>query len=382
MNQRAFSLLVVEDNQADQDKIKRLLKQQDQFTFEIETVYRLSEALALCMAKQIDIVLLDVRLPDSNGIETILTLTRKNRNLPIVVLTEYGDEKLELDVLQSGAQDYLLKEGITTAKLVATLYHALERKQAENTQFEGSQRANLSQEQNVHQIKDRLLELVHHQFRTPLTTIISSTALLELKYDEMGPENHRRHIQKIGIAANQLVDFLNNIQAVQQAENNRLGLYPRRIQLDAYVKDFIEQLKHEFNTKQDVRLIIYGLRDEVILDGSLFGEILRQLLSNAMRYSESNSGIDVHIECNAEEIVLTVIDRGVGIAEQDQPHIFESMYRADAVENVPGLGLGLTIAQAAAKVHGGKISFESELGKGSTFRVTLPYLTLKNCTDC
>jgi signal transduction histidine kinase len=232
----------------------------------------------------------------------------------------------------------------------------------------------LAAEQELGELKSRFVSMASHEFRTPLTAVLSSAALIE-KYPETGQQAQRqRHIERIRQSVNHLNDILEEFLSVGRIEEGNILARPAELSipelLTSTVADVQALMKPGQTIEQDV-----DCPEAVWLDPSLLRKILVNLLSNALKYSGENARVRVQAHCEAGVLTLTVEDQGVGISAEDQEHLFERFFRARNVTNVPGTGLGLYIIAKYLELMNGTISLQSTLGVGTTVTVTIPYQT-------
>ncbi len=230
----------------------------------------------------------------------------------------------------------------------------------------------LDNERETGRMKSRFVSMASHEFRTPLSTIQSSAQLM-VGYKTAEQQPHReRHYQKIKSAVEQLIGILNDFLSVSKLDEGRVENNPEPFDL----VEFCEEMQEEFYTflKAGQRIIHESNQSDitVYLDKRLLKNIFTNLLSNAIKYSEKDTEIRCRIMRHHDSITLEVIDQGIGIPHEDKAHLFERFYRAGNATNINGTGLGLNIVQRYLDLMGGRISFESKLGKGTTFKIAFP----------
>ncbi len=257
--------------------------------------------------------------------------------------------------------------GRDSLSIVCSLRDITERKRAE----EELRRA-LEQERELSELKSRFVSMASHEFRTPLTTIISSADLLEHHIDRMDPARKAKHFSKIQDAARYMTQLLEDILLVGKVEAEKLEFNPTRLDLQALCQDVVEEMQLIAGPERPIRFSYQGRCREVVMDERLLRYILNNLLSNAIKYSPEGGQVGFDVRCEGNETVIRVTDQGIGIPEQEQARIFEPFHRARNVGTIKGTGLGLAIAKKSAELHGGTISFDSRVGAGTTFTVVIP----------
>ncbi len=234
----------------------------------------------------------------------------------------------------------------------------------------------LEKERELNELKSRFVSMASHEFRTPLATIKSSLSLVK-KYGELNDtEKQDKHISKIKSSISNLTDILNDFLSVSQLEEGKVSNLSEELNLPDYLIEIIAELQTICKAGQKINYVHEG-QNIVHFDRKLLRNILFNLVSNAIKFSDENSAIDVFTSVNATETTLKVSDHGVGITKQDQVHLFERFFRGRNVTHIQGTGLGLNIVARYVEMLNGNIKFESEENVGTTFIITLPYYNRK-----
>lgn len=259
-------------------------------------------------------------------------------------------------------------------------------------------RTELEKEQRYVLLRQNFVTMASHQFRTPLSVILSSRDLLDLYYDRMTPEKRSEHLDKIRLHAHMMVDLLDDLLTISKASAHMLEPRPQPMPIERFCRLLVEDFA---NSHPDHLYHFSGtLEGMYLLDERLTRHALLNLLSNASKYSPAGQPIEVTLrQVSGEEAALydlpaqadmlprppiasdapyaciTIRDYGVGIPPGEQERLFETFYRASNAQFVSGTGLGLTIAKIFIETQGGFLSFESTLGEGTTFTLLLPLQT-------
>jgi len=247
----------------------------------------------------------------------------------------------------------------------------LEAEIARRQQLEEELRVALARERELSQLKSRIVATVSHEYRTPLTTILSSTEMLQRYSDRLTPEKKQTHFQRVKQSVEHLTNLVNDMIFIEQAETQALEFNPTLVNIEELVGEVIEAVRPKFTEKHRLNLICPSECDRV-LDGNLLRLILDNLLSNAIKYSPEGGLIEVELTPQAQEIRLRVSDEGIGIPPDDQGKLFKAFYRASNIGITPGVGLGLVIVKECVELHQGRVEFESKVGAGTTFTIILP----------
>ncbi|MCU0424499.1 MAG: PAS domain-containing sensor histidine kinase [Candidatus Kapabacteria bacterium] len=230
----------------------------------------------------------------------------------------------------------------------------------------------LQQEKELNDLKSRFITMVSHEFRTPLTVINSSAEILHLGAGKMPSEKQTAHIERIMSSSGRIEQMLNDVLVLARGEAGKT----RAVFAQMNLKDFCQEIIHELAVANGgVERIRFtytsATKDLPRLDAKLMRSIVTNLLSNALKYSKDE--VEFVVECTDEEIMMSVSDKGIGIPQEDQKHVFEAFHRAQNVENIKGTGVGMSIVKYAVDAHDGMISFSSVENQGTTFTVKLPF---------
>ncbi|MBE9200237.1 MULTISPECIES: PAS domain S-box protein [unclassified Nodularia (in: cyanobacteria)] len=242
----------------------------------------------------------------------------------------------------------------------------------ERKQLEQELKVALETEKELNELKSRFVSMTSHEFRTPLSTILSSSELLEHYRHQWTEAKQLTHLHRIQTAVKRMTEMLNDVLVIGKAEAGKLEYSPKCFDLVEYCR----YLLSEAQVNQDAMCVIYFTSQHKSLsccmDDKLLGHILNNLLSNALKYSRNDSTIEFSLACDNEQAIFQIQDQGIGIPEEDQPRLFESFHRARNVGNILGTGLGLAIVKTCVDLHQGEISVTSTQGIGTVFTVKLP----------
>jgi len=232
----------------------------------------------------------------------------------------------------------------------------------------------LEKEKELGDLKTGFVTMASHEFRTPLSTILSSAFLLS-KYNEHGDADKRvKHIYRIKEAVNNMKNILEDFLSLGKLEDGLVKAKMKHYSSAEYKEEIqhtIEILMQIVKNGQTIHFEHQGLRD-IFLDMTLLKSIIMNLCSNAIKFSPENTKIIVSSIITPVNFILTVKDQGIGILEDDQQHIFERFFRAKNAVNIQGTGLGLHIVSKYVELLGGSIVLKSELEKGTEFTIQIP----------
>mgnify|MGYP003634624077 CR=1 FL=1 len=230
----------------------------------------------------------------------------------------------------------------------------------------------LKKEQELNELKSRFISTASHEFRTPLSAILTSAILIE-KLNAPGNEPKRlNHVSKIRTSVKNLVVILNDFLSLGKLQEGKVAPEYNLFDIISFSKSLIKEINE---TKKEGQIIVFKAQKAAIniyLDPKLVRHILFNLLSNAIKYSAENTSIIFKIAIIQDQLSIEIIDFGIGIPLEDQKNIFSRFYRANNVANIEGTGLGLNITKQYVALMGGTIHFESTLNKGSEFYINFP----------
>jgi PAS domain S-box-containing protein len=238
-----------------------------------------------------------------------------------------------------------------------------ERKKAEINLLEA-----LSKEKKLGELKSRFVSMASHEFRTPLSTILSSAYLIE-KYNKSSDQAQRKkHIDRIVSAVNNLTNILNEFLSVGKIEEGKLAQHLSTFNLKEFIENIIKEMKSILKKGQYIHYVHEG-KEEILLDNSLFKNIVLNLLSNAIKFSSENSPIHISTSFLNDDFRVQVRDHGIGIPKEDQEHLMDRFFRGTNAVNIQGTGLGLHIVSKYVEQMKGVITYESQINKGTTFNI-------------
>lgn len=228
----------------------------------------------------------------------------------------------------------------------------------------------LKQQKELSDMKSRFVSLASHEFRTPLSTMLSSVYLVEQFQGQNDKVNAQKHLQRIKSNIKNLTEILTEFLSLSKIEEGKVRNRP----VELNVKDFCTELVEGLITREGQKIIYKhkGSTEYIYVDKGHLTNILNNLLSNAVKYSPAGKKISLTSECTGGGFTFSVRDKGMGIPVDDQSQLFNTFFRAKNVSNIQGTGLGLHLVKKYLDIVGGTIDFVSTPGKGSTFKVTIP----------
>ena len=473
MSNKPTKILLIEDNPGDTRLIREMLAELGQVKYQLECADQLSKGLECLVKGGIDIVLLDLGLPDSQGLDTLGELIAQTLAVPIVVLTGLDDDTVGVQAVRQGAQDYLLKADVHSKLLQRVIDYAIERFHAQRElqryvrrlesaearfrkmieenadgivimdrngtvvfvnpsaeslfarkaeDFLGEQvgypivagettevdiihnggelaivemrvvetewedevayLASLRDITEHRQAHEALVELdraksefisnVSHELRTPLQSIRGFTKLM-LMGKVPDPETQKEFLSIMERESKHLSGLIEGLLDMSRLESGRFQIQKQRMSIENIISDAIGNFYSLASERGVViHMDILSALPEMEVDGERLGQVMFNLLSNALKFSPDSGDVTVKAEVKNSDLMVQVSDCGIGIPNEVMPYLFQRFYRAKDPMARGGTGLGLYISKHIIEAHGGHIWVESKLGEGSTVSFTLP----------
>jgi signal transduction histidine kinase len=363
-------ILLVEDSRSDARLLEATLQDAGVHSFRLTHVERLDQALAALGGGGFDLVLLDLHLPDSQGLGTLAALEHDQPGVPVMVLTGLDDEELALRAVQAGAQDYLPKGLVDGALFARLIRHAIERHQI-GLELERARAEQI-------RLRDQFLTHVSHELRTPLAAMHQFLDILADGIAGALTDEQQLFVQRTLRNARQLEGMVAELLDAVRAQTGKLAVTVQRVELAPLVEDAVGGFAGRAADK-GIRLgaeVQPGLAP-VRADSGRVGQVLGNLLDNALKFTPEGGEVRVSAAADGDPgfVRVEVADSGPGVPAGDTGRIFERLWQAEGDDAGPsrkGLGLGLHICRELVTRQGGRIWVDSVPGHGATFAFTLP----------
>ena len=364
MADKRISILLVEDNSGDRRLISEMLADAGNVTFDVKYADRLQAAIEYLSQNRVEVILLDLGLPDSQGLETLKKTYAQVPETPIVVLTGLNDEMIGTQAVNEGAQDYLIKGQVDTNLLRRTIRYAIERKQAEEKERRLQLQLDLS---NRLSSLGLMVEGIAHEINNPLTSVIG---FAQMVMSEDIPENTREDVKTIGDNAQRVADIMKNLltfakqQKLERTYINVNDIIEATLKMRAYP---LENSNITVTTQLDPAL------PSTMADATLLQQAFLNLVINAetaMKLANGKGSLLIKTALISDTIQILFTDDGPGIAEANLVHLFDPFFSTRGFGQ--GTGLGLSVCYGIITEHNGQIYAKSQLDKGSVFTVELP----------
>lgn len=230
--------------------------------------------------------------------------------------------------------------------------------------------AALEKEKELNELKSRFVSMASHEFRTPLSAVLSSAYLLSKYVKTEDQPQREKHIQRIVASVNTLTEILNDFLSVGKIEEGNITANYREYDITAQMHEIVQDVQHLLKKGQEIRYSHTGQDTRFNLDASMMKHIVTNLLSNAIKFSPEGMAIDLVTAIKGKKLVLSVTDKGIGIPAEDIDNLFKRFFRSSNVTNIQGTGLGLHIVAKYAELMDGIIECSSKLGEGTKFTIT------------
>ncbi len=354
----------------------------------------LEEAAAAAAEKEFDLVMLDLGLPGSFGLETLELWQARSTGLPVVVLTGLGDDRVAAKAIKQGAQDYLVKNE-WDGGVIRSMCYALERSTAQReirrkeeqllsarkAQHEAELRAAMADQleaakvaaESASQAKSEFMANISHELRTPLHAILGYSQLASKKALTLDAEKSQKYWTRITQSGELLLSLVDNLLDLSKLEAGAGVLELAASNINRQVADVASEFQSIVEQKEiELRLQLCP-HGSVNIDREKVNQVIRNLLSNAIKFSPPGSTIQITTQYAADSIEVAVADNGPGVPAAEKEAIFDKFIQSSRTRTgAGGTGLGLAISRGNIQMHGGDIRVEDNADGGSIFIFQLP----------
>ena len=399
-------ILLVDDDEDDFIITRDIIDDIPGRNYRLDWTSSFTEALQLIAEQKHDVYLVDYRLGAHDGLELIERAIANGSSAPFILLTGQSDRETDERAMRIGALDYLVKGTINPYELERSIRYSIEHAkslaeiQKLNTELEERveqrthelaeairklERTNkslyeaeqevrkaLQKEKELNELKSRFVTTASHEFRTPLSTVLSSASLISRYQSAEDDDKRQKHVERIKSAVSNLTLILNDFLSMSRIEEGKIYNVPVSFDLPALATEVKDEMQGYLKKGQRIDFQHSGDEKEVVLDKQLLRNIFLNLLSNASKYSGEGQVIYFQTGIREGEVQLKVEDKGIGIPEEDQMHLFSPFFRAGNVSDIQGTGLGLNIVKRYIDIMGGTLELKSRLGEGTIFTAIFP----------
>ena len=383
-----ISILLIEDMLSDAELVKRMLRN-NSILSSIQCAQSLSEAKDLIEQSQFDLILTDMGLPDSDGIETVTKLREINNRLPIIALTGRDDDDIGLEAIRAGASDFIPKGALSKPVISRAINYTLERYRLTKTLREANGQLEKNNERlaQMYKMSQQFVDNVSHEFRTPLTVIREFAAIVRDGIDGPVTSKQSDRLSTLISRSDDLARMVDDLLDTSRLEVGLLKAFRREHDLSEIVEQVERMLRQRALAKKiTVRIEEIPADTIVFCDEEKLRRTLINLLVNAIKFTPVEGDIVISVEASENDRMrITVSDSGPGIPADELNRIFERFQQVEAhhrMASCRGFGLGLSIARALASINLGSLEVASVEGEGSQFSVLVPVAELDSILRC
>ena len=356
---KTLSILVVEDSPSDANLLYQTFLKAGKSDWSLTITERLSEGITEAKANHFDIALLDLSLPDSDGLETVETFIQAVPNVPAIVLTVASDERLALAAINKGAQDYLIKGEISPTLLVRSISYSIERGQLLKELIQSN--ADL----------EAFSFSMAHDLQAPLRNIATLSHVVLEDYADNLDDTARNYLQRSIAAASRLSTLIKDLLTYSRIGYSEVEL--QAVDLAEVVTEVVKDLKPLIEEAQ-AEIVLKQLSFTVQGQKSILIQSILNLVTNAIKFVPADTQPEIRIGAELRNywIRLWIEDNGIGITPTNQQKIFDLFIRLHGTKTYAGRGVGLAFVKRGIERLGGRVGVESEFGRGSRFWLELP----------
>lgn len=292
-------------------------------------------------------------------------------------ITDRKRAEAELDKYRKNLEELVKERTEDLDKANVSLRREIEKQK----EYEMLLKNSLAKEKELNMMKSSFISTASHEFRTPLTSILSSSEMLQRYKKRWNDTKKDEHYDRIKRQVEYLTKLLDDVLLISKTETGNIEYKPTEVNIRQLVEESLKEAKAIMNESHKVVKKYLCEKSTFNIDRKLMRFIVGNLLSNAIKFSPNGGKIEIKTDCNSKDLKITVSDQGIGLAQEEVNKIFQSFYRAANVGAISGTGLGLSIVNHAVELHGGKIIVKSELGKGTSFEVSIPLKKRKTVSN-
>ena len=371
-------ILVIDDEDGIRQGCCRVLRPQG---YTVETAGNFKEGLRKIKEEIFDLVLIDVMLPDGRGIDLLKPIRERDPETVSIIITGYATVELAVDTIKKGAYNFISKP-FTADMLLMTVNQGLEKrhlsletKRLQTIEREAVELARARDAaEKLNEFKSSFLQVAAHELRSPVSGAQSLVrTLLHGLAGELKPQQSEL-LSRVEIRLNFMLDMINDILTLASSKSIEIDRPLEALQVKPVLQRVIDSFAEEAKNQQVVvKFSAPGKSIPVLATEYGLNMVFRNLIGNAIKYSKQGGTVEVAVQMEDEVVKISVADTGIGIPEEDIPHLGDEFFRARNahLEGITGTGLGLSIVKQYVNRFGGQLDVVSSLGKGTTFKVSL-----------
>ena len=312
-------------------------------------------------------------------VEISLSFTKaKGKLLVMAFISDISQRKKAEEALKRSEEHLLVyaaeleKKVEARTKALNNTIVKLEEEVRERKKAEEEARRAFEKERELNELKSKFVSIASHEFRTPLSAVLSSASLINQYKDKGDGEKVGKHVARIKSSVAHLTSILNDLLSLGKLEEGKIEIKREPILVEEFLGEVREELLETLKVGQEIEVHCSEGGFQINSDVGILRNMLFNLISNASKYSDQGKKIFLSCDQQDGKVGFHVRDEGIGIPKEDLKHMFERFFRASNAGNVQGTGLGLNIVKRYAELLDGSLSFTSRYGEGSTFSISLP----------
>lgn len=362
MDYKDLHILLVDDDEDDYALTSDLLSEIEGVDIDLDWIEKYDVALEAIERQEHDIYLVDYRLGQQDGLALLRAAVESGCKRPMILLTGQGDREVDIQAMDAGAADFLVKGQVDASLLERSIRYSIERKRVETELRE------------LDRMKAEFVATVSHELRTPLHSIKGFTKLLVA--DRVpDAETQKEFLTLIDQQSTRLGTLIDDLLDVSRLESGQLSMDAHRLVVQDVIAGAVRELRAlAEESGVSLEMEMPPVLPEVEADGDRLRQVMVNLLGNAIKFSDAGSHVTACVTREKGFVTVSVADEGIGMPAEAVPRLFDRFYRVASPKTraTGGTGLGLYITKQIVEAHGGTIWVESALGKGSTFHFKLP----------
>ncbi|MFH1524032.1 MAG: hybrid sensor histidine kinase/response regulator [Chloroflexota bacterium] len=354
-------ILVIDDEEVVLDSCTQILKGSN---YQVSIADDGTKGLELVEASRPDLVFVDLKMPGISGLEVLGKIHEIDATIVTVVITGFATVSSAVDAMKKGAYDFLPKPFTPDEFRLITRRSIEKRKLVLET-------IALRREKEL--LREQFASIVSHELKAPLSAVQQNLFALDFELSKKLNDDQKEKLERIKIRISELLKLINSWLRMISVDVNKLKEGFSLISITKPLSEALESLE-AIADRKDIEIVktIDEPVHPITGDCISLSEVFINILGNAIKYSPDGTKVFMDVEEKENKILISVKDSGIGISEEDLPHIFEGFYRGKSAQTTSGHGIGLAVSRQIVEAHDGLISVESEVGKGTTFTVSLP----------
>jgi two-component system, sensor histidine kinase and response regulator len=354
-------ILIIDDEEVVLDSCAQILKGS---SYKLTTASNGNQGLELVKEFQPDLVFVDLKMPGISGFDVLDRIHEIDPTIVTVVITGFATVGSAVDAMKKGAYDFLPKPFTPDEFRLITRRGIERRKLVLET---------IALRREKEMLREQFASIVSHELKAPLGSVQQNLFVLEYELADKLNDEQKGKLERIKIRIDELLKLINSWLRVISVDINKLKEGFTQVQITAPLSSALESMQ-TYATRKNIE-IVSTIKEPIRAisgDSISLSEVFVNIIGNAIKYSPDGTKVTITVEDKGNELVISIKDSGIGIGEEDIPHIFEGFYRAKSGQAMTGQGIGLAVSRQIVDAHNGSIRVESELGKGTTFLITLP----------